>query len=158
MVPEFLKSFVQGFIFMFLCIMSYLIVVNFLLVFLGESMGLYDNLILFIAVALFLNIAPFILLTILDRRKRKQQIAAEDEFLKKGTRTNAIVMDIQDTGVTINDNPVVRLSLSLNHDSFGNFQQNITATVSRVKIPRVGDSIIVIYDPNNPSKMSVLYE
>ena len=158
MIPDFLKSFVRGFIFMFICLMAYLIVVNFLLVFFGESLGLYENIILFIAVAIFLNIAPFLLLSILDRRKRKAQIAEQDEFMRTGTRTNAVVMDIQDTGVTVNDNPVVKLTLSLNHTTFGNFQQTITATVSRVKIPRVGDSVNVIYDPNNPAKMSVLYE
>lgn len=158
MIPDFLKSFVRGFIFMFICLMAYLIVVNFLLVFFGESLGLYENIILFIAVAIFLNIAPFLLLSILDRRKRKAQIAEQDEFMRTGTRTNAVVMDIQDTGVTVNDNPVVKLTLSLNHTTFGNFQQTITATVPRVKIPRVGDSVNVIYDPNNPAKMSVLYE
>ena len=85
-------------------------------------------------------------------------MAEQDEFMRTGTRTDAVVIDIQDTGVTVNDNPVVRLTLSVNHATFGNFQQTITATVSRVKIPRVGDSVNVIYDPNNPTKMSVLYE
>ena len=158
MVPDFLKSFVRGFIFMFICLMAYLIIVNFLLVFLGESLGLYENIILFIAIAIFLNVAPFLLLIILDRRKRKEQIAEQDEFLRTGTRTSAEVIGIQDTGVTINDNPVVKLTLSVNHATFGNFQQTINATVSRVKIPRIGDSLNVIYDPKNPSRMSVLYE
>lgn len=75
--------------------------------------------------------------------------------MKYGTRANAKITGIADTGITINDDPVVRLTMEINPDSSGTFTKTADVTVSRVTIPRVGDIIGVIYDPKDPTKFSV---
>ncbi|MCB0722498.1 MAG: hypothetical protein KDC73_04090 [Ignavibacteriae bacterium] len=150
-----LKDFIRGFIFMFVLLMVYLIAVNFILMYSAEGLGLYKNIPLFIGLAIFLNVAPFIVITIIDRIKKKKLRAEADEFMKYGTRANAKITGIADTGITINDDPVVRLTMEINPDSSGTFTKTADVTVSRVTIPRVGDIIRVIYDPKDPTKFSV---
>lgn len=154
MIPM-IKNFIKGFIFMFILLMVYLIGVNFILIFAGEGLGLHENVQLFIVISILLNLAPFIFLMITDRIKKKKMLADAEEFLKYGMRANAQVIDIADTGVTINDNPVVRLTLTVNPDTSGTFTHTADLTVSRIKVPRVGDTIRVIYDPKDPSKFSL---
>lgn len=66
-----LKDFIRGFIFMFVLLMVYLIAVNFILMYSAEGLGLYKNIPLFIGLAIFLNVAPFIVITIIDRIKKR---------------------------------------------------------------------------------------
>ncbi len=151
-----LKDFIRGFIFMFIMLMVYLIAVNFILVFTAEGLGLYDNIPLFIITALFLNIAPFAVLVITDRIRKKKIRKEIDDFLKYGTKAIAEVAEINDTGITINDDPVVRITLNVNPGMAGTFTHTAELAVSRVKIPRVGDTVKVIYDPKDLSRFSIV--
>ncbi|RMI27806.1 hypothetical protein EBN03_32690 [Nocardia stercoris] len=54
----------------------------------------------------------------------------------------ATVVQVQDTGQTINDNPNVVLLLDL-----GGRQVTITTLVSRLEIPRTGDNVLVVREP-----------
>lgn len=56
----------------------------------------------------------------------------------------ATVLQIQDTGQTINDNPNVVLVLDL-----GGTQLPLTTLVSRLEIPRAGDEVLVVRDPQS---------
>lgn len=151
-----LKDFIRGFIFMFILLMVYLIAVNFILMFTAEDLGLYDNIPLFIIVALFLNIAPFAVLMITDRIRKKKLMKELDDFMKYGTKANATVTEINDTGITINDDPVVRMTLNVNPGMAGTFTHTAELAVSRVKIPRVGDTVKVIYDQKDLSRFSIV--
>lgn len=151
-----LKDFIRGFIFMFIMLMVYLIAVNFILMFTAEGLGLYDNLPLFIVIALLLNIAPFAVLMITDRIRKKKIRKEIDDFLKYGTKAIAEVAEINDTGITINDDPVVRMTLNVNPGMAGTFTHTAELAVSRVKIPRVGDTVKVIYDTKDLSRFSIV--
>lgn len=150
-----IKDFIRGFIFMFIMLMLYLIIVNVGLTFFAEALGLYENIPLYIILALALNIAPFAALAITDRIRKKKVMKEIDDFMKYGTRTTATVTDIKDTGITINEDPVVHISLNVNPGIAGTFTHTAELTVSRVKIPRVGDTVKVIYDPKDLTRFSI---
>ncbi|MFB7251633.1 hypothetical protein [Microbacterium sp. NPDC056234] len=54
----------------------------------------------------------------------------------------ATVLALQDTGQTINDDPSIVLTLDLNGQ-----QMAIAALVSRLEIPRVGEQVLVLREP-----------
>jgi len=54
----------------------------------------------------------------------------------------ATVLSIQDTGQTINDNPHVVLTLDVDGQQIA-----VAALISRLEIPRVGESVKVLNDP-----------
>ncbi len=151
-----LKNFISGFILVFILLMIYLFAINFILMFTAEGLGLYENIPLFIFLALALNIAPFVILFITDRIKKKKLLAENELFLKTGTLADAMVMGVEDTGITINNDPVVRLTIEINSGSAGSFEKTIETTVSRILIPRKGDIIKVLYDQKDNSKITVL--
>lgn len=151
------KNFISGFILVFVLLMIYLFAINFILMFTAEGLGLYENIPLFILLALGLNIAPFVILFITDRIKKKKLMAENELFLKTGIRADAMVIGVEDTGITINNDPVVRLTIEINPGSAGSFQKTIETTVSRILIPRKGDIIKVLYDQKDNSKITVLH-
>ncbi len=75
----------------------------------------------------------------------------------EGMETTAVVMAVQDTGKTINDNPVVMLTLTINA-AYGGTIPNVTgeSIVSRIAVPRVGDTIKIKYNPQNPLQFTVV--
>lgn len=77
---------------------------------------------------------------------------------KIGEPAEAVVLDISDTGITINDNPKVRLKLKVYPKDREPYEATVSQVVSRVTIPRVGDRVYVKFDPNNPSNVILLYK
>ncbi|MFJ9371523.1 hypothetical protein ACIRRA_45010 [Nocardia sp. NPDC101769] len=75
------------------------------------------------------------------------QQAAELRAAGVPTET-ATVVQVQDTGQTINDNPNVVLLLDL-----GGQQVKITTLVSRLEIPRTGDNVLVLREPQTGTMM-----
>ena len=85
----------------------------------------------------------------LFKSKRKQAA----ELMATGSKGIGTVISVQDTGMTINDNPRVRMTFRVEPvDGSGAFDAEKTTTVSRVEIPRQGDRYPVWYDPQDPSK------
>lgn len=76
---------------------------------------------------------------------RKQQLAAN--LVATGQRCPGEVVSVQDTNVTINDNPRVKITVKAEPPGEEPFNVTKTATVSRVSIPRPGDRCTVFYDP-----------
>ena len=71
-------------------------------------------------------------------------------LLETGTKGVGTVQQVQDTGMTINDNPRVKISVSVQPlDGGPPVDLQKTATVSRVEIPRAGDRHPVWYDPSD---------
>ena len=64
-----------------------------------------------------------------------------------GVRAKGLIMNVRDTGVTVNDNPMVKLDIQIKPG----LNTVIKKTVSRIAVPREGDEIEVLYDPANPS-------
>src|SRR5215213_461969 len=73
-------------------------------------------------------------------------------LMASGARGIGTVVNVQDTGMTLNDNPRVKLTFQIDPlDGTPGFQAQKTATVSRVAIPRTGDRYACWYDQTDPS-------
>jgi hypothetical protein len=78
---------------------------------------------------------------------------SKKKVLETGTSAQATVINIQDTGVTINMNPRVKLTLQVQPEGQSPFQATKVATVSRLEIPSIGDRYWVRFDPGDPNKL-----
>jgi hypothetical protein len=77
--------------------------------------------------------------------KRKREKA--QALVETGSRGIGQVLNVQDTGMTMNDNPRVRMTFRIEPiDGSAAFEAEKTSTVSRVQIPRAGDRYPVWYD------------
>lgn len=73
-----------------------------------------------------------------------------------GLDATAVVVAIQDTGKLINMNPVVTLTLKVQPAIGGAAFDTVGETiVSKIAIPRVGDTIKIKYNPTNPTQFTV---
>jgi hypothetical protein len=72
---------------------------------------------------------------------------------ESGAQAQAVVIAVQDTGMTINDNPRVKLTLQVQPEGGVPFQATKKVTVSRIAIPSVGDTYFVRYDPSDTSEV-----
>lgn len=74
-----------------------------------------------------------------------------------GMRCSAKVLTLGDTGETINEDPVARLTLRVNPPHGARpFVTTIDATVPRLAIPRIGDTIPVVCDPTKPGNTQLI--
>ena len=81
----------------------------------------------------------------------KQQMA--EQLMVTGAKGVGTIVEVRDTGMTINDNP--RIALRMRVEPVGGgpaVERSKTVTVSRVAIPRAGDRFPVWYDRNDPEK------
>jgi hypothetical protein len=76
-----------------------------------------------------------------------------------GVRCSAKVLGVADTGETINEDPVARLTLLVSPPTgAASFGTTIEATVSRLAMPRSGDVVPVVCDPTKPDKTELVEE
>lgn len=74
-----------------------------------------------------------------------------------GARCSAKVLAIGDTGETINEDPVARLTLRVAPPHGARpFETTIEATVPRLAIPRNGDTLPVVCDPAKPGDTALI--
>jgi hypothetical protein len=84
-----------------------------------------------------------------NKRKKAENLVAN------GSRGVGTITDIQDTGMTVNDNPRVRLRFRVDPlDGSAGFDAEKTQTVSRVQIPQIGQRYPIFYDPADPSSFA----
>jgi len=76
-----------------------------------------------------------------------------DRILEIGITGKGIINKVEDTNVTVNDNPQVRLYLTVYSKDKDAFEAVIKMVVSRVSIPRSGDWVAVKYDPVDNQKI-----
>lgn len=74
-------------------------------------------------------------------------------LLALGRDAPALILHIADTGITLNQNPYVRLRLQVQPPDTEPYEVTVSALVSRVNIPRVGEVIMVKYDPARPQEV-----
>jgi hypothetical protein len=72
------------------------------------------------------------------------------ELAQHGKRAPGVVQSVDDTGITVNDNPRVRIVVRAEPPGEPAFTIEKTSIVSRVQIPRAGDHCTVLYDPADP--------
>ena len=78
--------------------------------------------------------------------KKKREKA--ENLLATGSRGIGTVVNVQDTGMTMNDNPRIKMTFRIEPlDGSAPFEAVKTKVVSRVQIPRAGDRYPVWYDP-----------
>jgi hypothetical protein len=83
------------------------------------------------------------------KRKRRLQEA--------GVNAPAQILDVRDTGVTVNNNPRVKLTMSVTpSDGSAPFQVTMKHLVSRVAVPRAGDAFMVRYDPEDHDNFAIV--
>jgi hypothetical protein len=74
-----------------------------------------------------------------------------------GLRCSAKVLAMGDTGETINEDPVARLTLRVTPPAGAKaFDATIEATVPRLSVPRKGDQLAVVCDPAKPENTELL--
>ena len=84
----------------------------------------------------------------LFRSKRKKA----KELFETGAKGAGTVLNVENTGMTVNDNPRVKLTFRVEPLDGGDaFDVTKTSTVSRVAIPRRGDRYPVWYDAQDSS-------
>jgi hypothetical protein len=73
-----------------------------------------------------------------------------------GLPATAVVVSMQDTGKLINYNPVVIMKLKVQPQYEAPFDTTVEAIVSKIAIPRVGDTINVKYAPADHTKIVIV--
>lgn len=82
--------------------------------------------------------------------------ALAQELSKTGVEADAEVISIQDTGATVNMNPVVALGLKVTPGEGEEFQTAGQLMVPRIAVPRVGDKIKIKYNKDNPTQFVIV--
>jgi hypothetical protein len=80
---------------------------------------------------------------------RKKGARAAD-LVQHGKRCRGVVVSVEDTNWTVNDNPRVKITVRAEPDGETPFTIEKTSVVPRVNIPRAGDRCVVFYDPSDP--------
>lgn len=83
-----------------------------------------------------------------DQKKR-------EELKKNGVSANGEITKVEDTNTTINKNPKVRLYVHVTPKDDEPFDAVIEMVVSRVNIPRKGDTVKVWYNPKDKTDIMV---
>ena len=96
-------------------------------------------------------IGPAIMLIAVPLAGLKKMKAAR--LMSQGSQGVGTVLAIDDTGITINNNPRVKIAMRIEPTDGVTppFEATKTTTVSRVHLPRVGDRYDVWFDPNDRS-------
>jgi hypothetical protein len=82
----------------------------------------------------------------------RRTVAAAIDLVATGNRGIGTVKQVSETGVTINDNPQVRITMRVEpEDGSPPFEVTKTVVASRLEIPRKGDRHPVFYDDANRS-------
>ena len=86
----------------------------------------------------------------LDGLQQQQWLA------QNGLEATADVVTVQDTGATVNMNPVVLLQMKVTPVAGAPFDVTTQTMVSRIAVPRAGDKIKIKYNPANPQQVAVV--
>ena len=108
----------------------------------------------YVAIIIVSVVIPLIFFNklVLNRVSKKDR-----DILQNGVEADAEILNIQDTGVTINNIYInVKMLLKINPQFGSPFEVNTSHLVSRVNIPRPGDMLRVKYNKNDLTKVVIL--
>jgi hypothetical protein len=83
-------------------------------------------------------------------------IQQQQWLAQNGADATADVMMVQDTGATVNMNPVVLIQMKVTPAAGAAFDVTTQTMVSRIAVPRVGDKIKIKYNPANPQQVAIV--
>src|SRR5437773_4328566 len=88
---------------------------------------------------------------------RMDGVAQIKDLQKHGVSAKADVLQIWDTGMTLNHDPVVGFLLRVYPDNGASFEAKTKAPISRLDVPRVqpGSHVPVVYDPKDPQRVAL---
>ncbi|KAB8145916.1 SHOCT domain-containing protein [Chloroflexia bacterium SDU3-3] len=77
--------------------------------------------------------------------------------IKDGIPASAKILEVRDTGASINDNPMVQLLLEVRPAGAAPYQATAKALVSRLKVGYLmpGGTVQVIYDAHKPERVEI---
>lgn len=112
------------------------------------------NMIVFVSIgfAAFMTIIAIVIVVRLFRNSARNQ-----HLIQNGVPATAVVLELHDTGMTINDNPQVELVLDVLPANRPPFRATTRTMISRLHTSQVqpGMQVLVKYDPSDPSKIAL---
>ena len=78
------------------------------------------------------------------------------QLIQTGADGTADVLSVQDTGGTVNGNPVVQIHMTVTPSTGESYDVSYQTMVSRIAVPRVGDKVRVKYAPENPQHVAIV--
>ena len=105
------------------------------------------------AVGIPIGLAPLVMLF-----SRRSKADAAESLVRDGSRAPGEVTAVEDTGITINENPRVTITVRVDAPGQAPFDIRKTFTASRVDIPRRGDRCTVFYDPSDHSRTAITFD
>ncbi len=109
-------------------------------------------------------LVPFVVITIVTiaivaivLRRVSGMSAPNRELLATGESAPATIVNLWDTGTSVNDNPLVGLLLEVHPANRPAYQVQTTLLISRLAIPQYqpGGTLEVKVDPRNPQKVAI---
>ena len=84
-------------------------------------------------------------------------MASNRNVLQTGVTAPAVILSVQDTGVTMNDNPQARIRLRVMPMGGDAFEAEVTQIVGRFQVAMLvpNASVMVKYDPNDKTKVVI---
>jgi hypothetical protein len=85
------------------------------------------------------------------------RMATQNRLLKTGVFASAVIKELRDTGVTVNNAPQVKLLLEVSPPTGGPYLVETKTLISRLEIPsfQPGTELAVKIDPNNKNKIAI---
>ncbi len=93
----------------------------------------------------------------MDQGQAAIDMQASGQWLaQSGIPGTAEVVSIEDTGKLVNFNPIVKLKLKVQTTMGTSFETTGESMVSKIAIPRKGDTVNIKYNPADPSQFVVM--
>ena len=91
-------------------------------------------------------------------RQNQQKV---QNLMAKGTQGEATILSLQDTGMFINNNPQVKVTLEVRMPMYPTYQITKTMTIPLIRLSQVQTGAVVqvmvdMSDPTNPDKVGLL--
>jgi len=85
------------------------------------------------------------------------RMASQNRLLKTGVSARAVIKELRDTGVTVNNAPQVKLLLEVSPPTGAPYLVETKTLISRLEIPsfQPGTELAVKIDPNNKNKIAI---
>ena len=86
-----------------------------------------------------------------------KSMSTNRNVLQTGVSAPAVILSVQDTGVTMNDNPQARIRLRVMPMGGEAFEAEVTQIIGRFQVAMVvpNGSAMVKYDPNDKTKVAI---
>ena len=78
------------------------------------------------------------------------------KLIQTGQDGTGDILSVQDTGGTVNNNPIVRIQMTVTPATGAAYEVNMQTMVPRIAVPRVGDKVKVKYDAENPQQVAIV--